>query len=555
MAPLRLKIFFILFFVVLLAALATLQGCAGLGRNGEPGTGPPPPVTTPPPPPPPPPPAGPSVLTYHNDNGRTGLNANETILTHANVNASQFGRVFSFDVDGQVIAQPLYLQNVSIQGQGTFNVVFVATEHDSVYAFDADGKVPGPLWKTSLLDKTEGITTVPSSDVGSTVQPEIGITGTPVIDDKTGTLYLVAFTKQNGAYSQKLHALDITTGDERASSPVEISGSVSGTGDGSSGGTLAFDPEIELQRSGLLLANGKIYVAFASHGDNGPYHGWVFAYDAASLQRTAIWNATPDGNDGGIWMGGSGLAADGDGAIYGITGNGNFNASSGGHNYGDTFLKLKSDLSGITDYFTPFNQQSLSGSDVDLGSGGAMLIPDQPGAHAHLVTGAGKEGRIYLVDRDNMGHFHAGDDSQIVQSIADAVGTGAEDRSFSTPAYWNGFVYYGGSFDNLKAFQLNNGQFSATPSSKSGFSFGFQGTTPTVSANGTKDAIVWAVGQNGAGLRAFDATNLANELYNSNQNATRDHLDTVSHFIVPTVANGRVYVGTKTSLVVYGLLP
>ncbi len=483
------------------------------------------------------------VFTFHNDNARTGLNPQEIVLTKANVNVSSFGRKFSYPVDGVVLAQPLYLSGVNVPGQGTFDVVYVATAHDSVYAFDAKGASSGALWKTSFLGGANNATTVPQADVGSTIYPEVGITSTPVIDPSSNTIYVEAITKENGNYVHRLHALGVTDGKEKAGSPVVISGS---------SGTLTFDPEIELQRPGLLLVNGKIYLAFGSQGDNGPYHGWVFAYDAASLAQTGAWCVTPDSNGGAIWMSGGGPAADSNSDIYVLTANGGFNAPSGGKSYSDSFVKLAPNLS-VLDYFTPFDENNLALTDTDMGSVGPLLLPDQPGAHPHLVVGSGKSGTIYLVDRDNMGHFNQTGNGQIVQMLANAVGIGTEDLNFSSPAYWNGNIYFVGANDSLKAFSLTNGQLALA--GKDTALYDFRGATPAVSSNGANDAIVWTIQRSGdnATLRANDAGNVAVELYNSNQNVGRDGLDFTEQFAVPTVFNGRVYVGTKKNLVVYGL--
>ena len=521
--------------LLIVELLIIFQACAGVSSSpppGDPGGTPPPPA------------AAVGVFTYHGDNSRTGLNSQETALTKANVNVSTFGKVFSYSVDGVVLAQPLYLANVNVPGKGTFDVVYVVTAHDSVYAFDGKGAQSDPLWKVSFINPTNGVTTVPQADVGSTIYPEIGITSTPVIDPATNTIYVEAVTKENGNYVQRLHALDVTNGQEKSGGPVVISGSASG---------VTFVPKIELQRPGLLLANGKIYLGFGSHGDNGPYHGWVFAYDAATLQQAAVWCVTPDGSQGAIWLGGGGLAADASGAVYAISANGTFNVASGGHSYGDSFLKLAPDLSSVTDYFTPFDFQTLSNTDADLGSGGALLLPDQAGAHPHLVVGSGKAGTIYLVDRDSMGHLNKADNSQIPQSLVGALGTGTEDRNFSSPAYWSGNVYFAGALDSLKAFQLANSQL--TLAAQNTVTYDTRGATPAVSSNGNNDAIVWTIQRDGtaATLHANDASNVAVELYNSDQNASRDALGNTEQFSVPTVFNGRVYIGTKTKLVVYGL--
>jgi hypothetical protein len=497
------------------------------------------------------PPLG-AMFTYKYDNARTGQNLNEGVLIPANVNMTQFGKKFSFNVDGYIYGQPLYVQGVTISGQGTHNVVYVATEHDSVYAFDADGNSTSPLWYVNFTNSTAGITTVPTGDVGSTIFPEIGITSTPVIDLNTGTIYVEVFTKENGAYFQRLHALDITSGTEKFGGPVTISGSVPGTGAGNDGaGNVPFQAKLELQRSALLLVNGTIHIAFASHGDNGPYHGWVFAYDAANLNQIGIWNDTPNGQDGGIWQGGGGLAADSAGAVYGLSGNG---TAEGGPDYGDSFFKLTLGGGGfsVADFFTPSNQQLLSTYDVDLGSGGPLLLPDQPGTHPHLITSAGKEGKIYLLDRDNLGHYSAAGDN-VVQEIPNALGQASSDNSFCVPSYWQNRVYYVGVSDFAKAFTVTGGLLSATPESHSATTYGIPGATPVISASGNTNGILWIIERAGI-LHAYDATNLATELYNSSQAGARDTLGAAVRFSVPTVANGRVYVGTKTQLVVYGLL-
>jgi hypothetical protein len=388
-----------------------------------------------------------SVTTYHNDNSRTGQNLHESILTPANVNPSQFGRVFVQPVDGYIYAQPLYVPNVSIGG-ATHNVVFVATEHDSVYAFDADsaaGANANPLWHVSFINPP-GVTAVDSyNDAGcGDLVPEIGISGTPAIDTGSGTLYVVANTKENGAFFQRLHALDIATGNEKFGGPVAIHGTVAGTGDGSSGGQVSFDALKQNQRPGLLLRNGVVYIASASHCDISPYHAWVFGYNASTLQQVAVWNSTPNGGLGGIWQGGGGPAADSAG-IYFATGNGTFDVNTGGKDWGDTILKMSGPTGGTLrplSYFTPFNQDVLAADDTDLGSGGVVLLPDLPAgsAHQHLLVQCGKEGSVYLVDRDNMGGYNSTTD-QVVQELAGATG-----GIWGMPAYWNNTVYFGGQY-------------------------------------------------------------------------------------------------------------
>ncbi len=505
-----------------------------------------------------------NVLTYHNDNSRSGLNPNETILNTANVNSNQFGKLFTQPVDGSVFAQPLYMANVNIPGSGTHNVVFVATEHDSVYAFDADnntGANAAPLWKTSFL--SSGVTTVP---IGDTACPgismtEVGITSTPVIDQNTGTLYVVAMTKESGSYVYRLHALDVTNGVEKLGGPsLPIQGSVPG-----GAGTLTFVPLLHLQRSALLLSNGVVYIEWASFCDDGVFHGWVMAYSASTLQQLAIFNDTPYGEDGGIWMSGNGAAADAAGNLFLVTGNGTFDASSSTpRDFGDSVVKLA--LSGgqisVTGYFSPYDELSMDQHDTDLGSGGELLLPDQSGSHPRLLVAGGKQGILYLLDRDNLGQFsnNGVSDPQVVQEVAGFGGL------FSTPAYWNNNVYLWGSHDHLKTLALNNGLLSTAPIAQSGITYGFPGATPSISSNGNSNGIVWSLQSDMVGpdvpvyvgptvLHAHDAIDVAVELYNSEQNHTRDQAGNAVKFIVPTVTSGKVYVGGLGQLNVYGLLP
>jgi hypothetical protein len=506
-----------------------------------------------------------SVTTSRNDNSRDGQNLNETILTPDNVNVSSFGKLFSHHVNGYVYAQPLYVPNVNIPGLGTHNVVYVATEHDSVYAFDADtntGLNASPLWHARFINPKRGITTVSSTDVNCTdLVPEIGITSTPVIDTNTGTMFVLAKTKENGKFFQRLHALDITTGKERRGSPVAIRARVKGTGDGSINGWISFNPLTEAQRPGLLLQNGSVYIGWASHCDNGPYHGWLMSYDETTLKKLAVWNSTPNGRLGGVWQSGTGLAADSNFNIFLATGNGSYDGKTGGHDFGDSILRLglpSGNRLPLTDWFTPYDQQSFADNDTDVGSGGVLLLPDQgSGApHEYLLVQVGKSGSIYLIDRDKMGHFNPNNNSQIVQDLEGAIG-----GLWATPAWWNNNVYFGGSGDYLRQFTfdpttglLSTGMFAVSPTY-----FGFPGPTPSISANGTTDAIVWVLetddyGSGSATLHAYDATNIANEFYNSGQNIDRDNPGGAVKFTVPTVANGKVYVPAVKRLTVYGLL-
>jgi hypothetical protein len=499
----------------------------------------------------------PGIFTYHYDDARDGLNSNESILTPANVNQSSFGKLFSRRVDGYVYAEPLYVKAVQIPRRGTRAVVYIATEHDSVYAFDASGAASKPFWKVSFLNRRQKITTIPWESVGtSDLIPEIGITGTPVIDPTSNTLYVSVPTLEKGTYFHRLHALDLSTGAEKFGSPVVISATMPGSGAGSDGnGSIHFVALLANQRSGLALSNGVVYVAFASHGDNGPYHGWILGYDAATLAQVSMFMTTPNGSLGGIWMAGGAPVIDADGNIYTGIGNGSFDADTGGIDYGDSLVKLGPTATsnfGVVDYFTPYDQQVLDNLDLDFGSSGMIALPDQDVGPPHLVFSGSKEGTLYLLDRDNLGHFHANDDSQIVQSIA-----GETTGDFSTPAYFNETIYVDGESDNLKAFSLANGQLSTSPVSISSGEFGYPGGSPVVSANGAQDGIVWMVGNSGtAVLHAFDANDLTTELYNSTQaRKKRDAMTGYVKFSVPTIANGQVFVGSVKRLTVFGLLP
>jgi len=505
-----------------------------------------------------------SILTYHNDNARSGQNLNETILTPHNVSTATFGKLFSVPVDGHVYAQPLYLANISIPGQGTHNVVYVVTEHDSVYAFDADASGPS-LWHVSFIDPANGITTLSPSDVSCPdIRIEIGITGTPVIDPTTGTLYVVARTKEKGTFVQRLHALDITTGAEKFGGPVLVQATVNGNGIDSVNGQVLFNPQRQNQRSALLLQDGLVYIAWGSICDVPPYHGWIMAYDSQTLGQVGVWNATPNGDSGGIWASGSGPASDGS-SIFLVTGNGSFNVSDG--NYGSSAVKIGPPSAGVfsvSDYFTPYNEAALSSNDIDLGSGGALLV-DQPfGSPQHLLFLCGKEGKLYVIDRDNMGKFNATSD-QVIQSIP-----GANPGAWNSPAWWNNTLYLGGASEQtdipgqVKAFAVDpvTGLVSTTPASQTDLIFQFPAPTPSISANGPCDGIMWVLQEstflNNTGqtvLLAYDATNLANLLYGSNQNVTRDSPGLSVKFAVPTVVNGKVYVGTRNQLSVFGLPP
>ena len=497
-----------------------------------------------------------NVLTYHNDVARTGQNLNESILTTANVTSADFGLVGNLSVDAGVDAEPLYVSNLSLVG-GVHNVVYVVTENDSVYAFDAD--TFAQLWHTSVLGANE---TASDNRGCGQVSPIIGITSTPVIDLSAGAhgeIFLVAMSLDNGGnYHQRLHALDLTTGAEISGSPTTIQATFPKTS-----GTTTFDPKQYKERAALLLLNGVIYTTWASHCDAGPYTGWIMGYNETTLQQTSVLDVIPNGSDGAIWMAGDGPAADSSGNIYFLDGNGTFDdtLNSNGFpehgDYGNAFIKLSTSGNSLSvaDYFTMSNTDAESDADQDLGSGGEMLLPDVQDTQQntwHLAVGAGKDGHIYVVNRDLMGKFNTSNDSAIHQEIDT---NGLSGGVWSMPAYFNNVVYYGAVSDHLRAFSIANAKLTTPASSLSATSFGYPGTTPSISANGTSAGIVWAVENNGSGvLHAYDATNLATELYNSNQAAnSRDHFAD-NKFITPMIANGKVYVGTPNSVAVFGLL-
>ena len=518
-----------------------------------------------------------SVTTWRNDTQRTGQNLNESVLTPSNVNTAQFGRLFSQPVDGYVFAQPLYLPNVTIGGQ-LHNVVFVATEHDSVYAFDADtngGVNASPLWFASLIttahDAAPGATTVPASDTGADIVPEVGITGTPVIDPVSGTYYVVGKTLEGSTFVQRLHALDVSSGAEKFGGPVVITATVPGTGNGSVRGALTFDPEWENQRPGLLLINGIVYIGWGSHGDVGPWHGWILAYNATTLQQTGVFCATPNGVGAGIWMGGAGLAAEvidpvnhPYGRMFVPTGNGDYTANipyAPGMDYGDSILNLDLTNGALTvqDNFTPANQAALDAADTDIGSGGLMILPTQTsGNYPNLLVQAGKAGEVYLLDRDSLGGYNPAGD-QVVQEIPAAVGETTTNGTWSMGAYYNGVVYYAGSVDHIKAFPLVNGQLTG-PTLTSSDLYHYPGANPVISANGNTQGLLWAINSsayNNGGpqvLEAYDPTVLGKPLYSSSKNLSRDDPGPAVKFTVPAVVNGKVYVGAQYQLSVFGLL-
>jgi hypothetical protein len=507
-----------------------------------------------------------SVTTFHNDNARTGQNTQETILTPSNVNFNQFGKLFSVPVTGTLYAQPLYLWGQNIGG-GTHNVLYVATEHDNVYAMDAD---TGAVYAQVSLIPSGGSTVSSSADLGCGDNvPEIGITGTPVIDTASGTLYVVAKSKVNGNIVQYLHALDVSTLAEKFGGPVQIQATVPGTAPDSSGGVLTFSAKWENQRAALLLTSGHVVIAWASHCDFTPWHGWLMSYNAATLAQEAVLSTAPNGYGNGIWMSGGGPAADATGNIYIPTGNGPWDTKG---DWGDSILKLGPPASGtfpVLDYFTPYNQATLNSNDTDLASGGLTLLP--PLGNTQQLVQQGKAGTIVLLNTGNLGKYClnltpacSGTDPQIVQEIQNA-----SSGIWGSPAYWNGNLYWTGTNDSIHAYSFNqSANPPIAPTSQSAQAFAFSAPTPTVSSSGTTNGILWALdgsaddstcdggGSACLGLYAYDATNLAHLLYISSQAANnRDSPGTAVKFEKPIVANGKVYVGTQSSVTVYGLLP
>jgi hypothetical protein len=498
------------------------------------------------------------VLTYHNNPARTGLNDAETILTPLNVNSTSFGLKFNLIVDGKVDAQPLFISNVNIPGSGPQNLLVVATEHDSVYAFAADRGVK--LWQASVLNPGE--TTADPMNC-SQVAPEIGVTATPVISrtqGPNGAIYVVAMSKDGmGLYHQRLHALDLTTGAELFGGPMEIRGGYPGTGDNSTGGRVTFDPQQYVSRPGLLLFNGVVYMAWGSHCDNRPYTGWVMGYNATTLAKQSVLNLAPNGSGAAVWMAGAGLAADLSGNIYILVANGDFdtNLDAKGFpvagNYGNSFVKI-STANGlvVADYFEMHNQQEENADDVDLGSGGVLVVPDMVDAMGRtrfLAVGAGKDSNIYLVDRNSMGKF-----DPIVNHIRQEIDGALPGGIRSAPAFFNNRIYYGSVGLPIYAFQFGSARLSGGPVMQTANLFGYPGTSPSISANGVTHAILWAV-KNGTvpSLHAYRANTLV-ELYNSNETPNgRDNFGAASKFVTPTIANGQVFVGTTNSVAVFGL--
>jgi hypothetical protein len=533
--------------------LVAVTGC------GSGGTTAPPEITqqTNPPPPPPPVPHT-TVATFHNDNARTGINSSETVLKPSNVNVLSFGRLATIALEGEVKAQPLYISNITMSDGKSHNLVLVATEHDQVYAIDADSH--STLWHRSFLDSRGLIVPVPASDTHcDETGSEHGITGTPVIDAATETMFLVVRTKETTTgetiYYQRMHALNLANGDDRLP-PATITSPAGRDQFGSA----HFDPLLNLQRSALLLSQGNVYVAWASHCDYGAFTGWVMSFGETTLERTAAWTPDPSGMLGGIWMSGGGPASDVSGNIFLAVGNGWSDAMSGGDNYGDAVVRLVpgGGLISVPDYFMPFNFDIMYNDDLDLGAGGVVLLPTQSGApHPNLLGVGGKDGTFYLLDRDNLGKWRANNNGQVVQTFPIAG------SSFASPLFWNNTLYtaFSGASFEARSYNPATQQIDTTPISSSGsIYFGFPGATPSLSSNASADGILWLlqtdnyqVGGNEI-LRAFGATDLSTELYDSEMSSDRDHAGGAIKFSVPTVINGKVYVGALNELDIYGLL-
>jgi hypothetical protein len=513
----------------------------------------------------------PGMFTYHADRFRSGVNLQEFALTKSTVASATFGKVFSRVVDGQIYAQPLHVANLTIAG-AKHNVVFVATEHSSVYAFEADGRTTAPFWKRSFINPSAGITTI-AKPGSALISPEISISSTPVIDPSTSTLYVAVSTSEHGSIVHRLHALSLTTGAEKFGGPIVIQGSVPGAYPGVAvNGRVPFVPKQHLQRPALLLLNGNVYIAYGSNGDQLPYNGWLFAYSAAAtgvLHRVALFCTSPNKGASAIWQSGDGPAADPAGNIYVATGNGDFDLNTGGRDAGNSVLKLALQAGAlvVTDYFTPSNTADLAAKDLDLGAGGPILPSTQTGAAAsNLVVVGGKDGNVYVVNRDNMGKFNASANNN-VQTVA--VGNPEPTNGlFATPVALGSSIYFGEVNEPLELFTFSNGLLSTAPTAQTSNSFLYPGTSPMISTNGSS-SILWALDLHGyvggtpdgtintpgpAVLHAYDGSTLQ-ELYNSTQAGTRDRAGKALKFTSPTVANGHVYVGTANELDVYGLLP
>ena len=481
-----------------------------------------------------------SVTTYHNDNARTGQYPNEILLTPGSLKNERFEKRYFLTLDGAIYAQPLYLSRVKIAGHGFHNILLAATSHDSLYAFDADDPASEPLWQISFLDAANGVTTVSQEDVNCSVIPELGISGTPVIDPDSGTIYLIAFTKEAGTqYVYRLHAIDVTSGAERPGSPVEIQ-------------PPGFVPLAHKQRTALLLSKGIVYSSWSGNCDDGTYHGWVMAHDASTLKLTGFFNDSPGDSGASFWNGGAGPASDEQGDIYVVSANGDFDGDEALDEYDESVLRI-AQAPGLTvaDQFTPFNKLILDEQDLDLGSSGALVLPDEAGssAHPHVLFTSGKEGRMYLLDRQALGGVQTSADSGAVASIP----ISGSHATFGAAGYFNGSIYLGPVNSPLLAFPIAGASLASSPSASASNVNGFPGATPSISANGTNDGIVWTLtADDGGRLLAYDAIDLST-LYSSNDR-TSDQLPGYTEFSVPTIADGKVFAAAEAGVAIYGEL-
>ena len=524
------------------------------------------------------------VLMWKGDPSESGNYSSETTLTPANVNPSQFGRIGTFQADGIVMAQPLYVEGVDMGASGTHDLVIVATEHDSIYAFDADDPDGDSLWERHYVDAANGITTMPDNFGGrTTVGGEIGITGTPFIDATTGVMYFVTILEDNGTPQQWLRAIDIRTGNDYGPGSMQIAASVPGDGKGSVNGQIAFDPSIHNNRMGLTEVNGALIIGWSSFSDYGVYHGWLMAYDPSSLAQLAVFNPTPQyqavdaangiadhGGGAGIWQGGAAPAVDASGYIYLNTADGSFNADQGGNNYGDSMLKLQftGNSFQVVDWFTPFDAACIDKDDIELGSGGVALLPTAITNGAKMAMSDDKEGRFFLVNTDTMGHFNTTAD-QIPQefmigeftctdSTTQSVSDGPNwNRLYGTASYWNGNIYAGASNLHLKQYKFENGLLNPTPADMSPTAYGYRGANTVVSSNGAQNGIVWASEKTVSGLgilHAYDANAVSHELWNSNMISSRDSIGEGINFAAPVIADGHVLIANDKQVNVFGLV-
>jgi hypothetical protein len=563
-------------FLILISLLVIffLAGCAGLSSTNNSGPSPTPTPNNG---------AFNGVLMWKGDVSRKGL-YNETTLTPANVNPTQFGKLGVFHADGLLIAQPLFLSNLDMGPLGTHNVIILATEHDSVFAFDIDHPGAPSLWERHYVDPSQGITTAPDSFGGRTsLGGEVGITGTPVIDPSTGAMYFLTTLARNGVVEQWLRAIDVRTGKDFGPGSMQIQATVPGDGRASVNGQISFDPSIQNQRPGLVEVNGNIILAWGSFSDFGVYHGWIMAYDAATLQQKAVFNSAPQnqpndpvngpadhGGGASYWGGGAAPSVDDKGNIYIVSADGSFNLDQGGMNTGDSVLKLQ--LNGntfsIVDWFSPSNQVCLDKADLEIGSGGVALLPPEVGGGKELAAVINKEGRLYLLDRNSMGHFNPAGDTQIPQMLIvgdktcfDGMGAGFAEgpdwqRLYGNASYWNSNIYLATANGPLRQYRFQGAVLGSAPFAQSSNVFGLRGGNTVVSANGTNNAIVWAYEKSGAGadgiLHAYDANSVTHEIWNSNMNPA-DSMGTGVGFGTPVVANGRVIATFDRNAVVYGL--